>query len=279
MSLIELSRRVLSAATPGAAGVLGRCLPVGLLAMAVVTPAVADIEYMEASGTGASTTVQSSHMVDDRRVSSFAEVFVSVPADPSTPAIVAVALTQTDEETGATLFAGQGVSAALDFVLDADMSGAHLQADLLVQSAADGSSRVLSLNLVWSAEDDTQHVAYREREVEQGNIYVSQHDGNVRRMATTGVVQVSNPDVEGHTFTITPPAAPGSVWDSTSSGSRRERRTRGGAEFNLFTETAATTTTTTGYWTGYWTWIWTGTSWVAKWTWVWKSSTGSWTVS
>jgi hypothetical protein len=149
----------------------------------------------------------------------------------------------------------------------------------LVQNAADGSSLLLSLNLNWSAEDDTQHVDYREREGERGNVMTSVHEGDVRRMATTGVIQVSDPDVEGHTFTITPPAAPGSVWNSSSSGVRRERRTAGGEEFSLYTETALVTATATGTWTGYWVWKWNGTAWVSTWVWVWKSSGGTISVS
>ena len=61
MSMIELSRRMLSAAIPGAAGRIGRCLvAVGLLAAAAAALAVAGVQHMEASHTVSSTVVKSS---------------------------------------------------------------------------------------------------------------------------------------------------------------------------------------------------------------------------
>jgi len=240
---------------------------------------------MTVSGIGGSATFQSrqDHHMDGRSVSSAVYAFVSVPSgevspdDPSSLPFVAVAVTQTDEETGESLFAGQGLSTTIDFQMDADLGHAHLQAEFAVVSATGDDTRTITLNIVWNPDDASEALKTTEHQAEQGNVQIERHNATVRRMSATGVIQVSDPEIDGHVITLHS-ELPASAWNSVSSGIRVTRHVPGGPGSNIFTQTAALATSTTcGSWSGYWTWDTVNRRWF--WTWVWMSCGGSWTVS
>jgi hypothetical protein len=252
---------------------LAAALAVGAIA---TTPAEAGVEIRNGSGVGATAELQSSHVLAGRSITATARVFVVVPADSSTPAFLAVGVTEVDDESGEELFAGNGTGAPDNLQVDADLGHVHVQGQITAHSATSDATRVVDVNVVWNADSAVEAIDVRTHD--RGGVS-EKHEGVVGLMTATGNVRIEDPDGTDHVITVTGPAS-GSVWDTTDTGRKLPPppdSLSSAAAADAAASTVTVTTTATGHWTGYWKYNTATQQWI--WTWVWVWDTGSWVTS
>jgi len=255
---------------------LAAALAVGAIA---TSPANAGVDIRNGSGVGATAELQSSHVLAGRSITATARVFVVVPADPATPAFLAVGVTEVDDESGEQLFDGNGTGVPDSLQVDADLGHVHVQGQVTAHSGTSDETRVVDVNVVWNADSAVEAIDVRTHE--RGGVS-ERHEGVVGLMTATGNVRIEDPDGTDHVITVTGPAS-GSAWDTTDTGRKLPAApdslisADASEAADAAASTATVTATATGHWTGYWKWNTATQQWI--WTWVWVWDTGSYVTS
>jgi hypothetical protein len=224
--------------------------------------------------------------VDGKGMLTTVNVIVNIPDDVELAPFTQVTVTEIDEQSLEIVYYGTATTSVFDFEMDDSFGAAFLKANLSVADQASNQLRDVNVNFVWNIAGLEEDVPAKvEGDSIVGKFVKNNHEGVLREMKATGVVQVSDPDVPGHVTTATHSRPRAVIWNSVATGKlvlQQDSLEDLGTDPQLSTEsilseqsTTTAQTTSTGYWSGFWRWEENG--W--KWIWVWNFGGNSWTVS